>query len=273
MKVPALPFVVRLWVARALAAVGVAATLAAGDSPVRLAIDVAALVLCAKRRFRYACALWFGCSAFVQMIVSADHGQGNLARALAAVALALATAILVTPLLRAPNQNARLAPLSGSWALVAALVATAVDVVVVAITQTGRSDEMIFSAFTSFGLLFGCVIASQLGWLRWPLQLIIAATIAGAHATASTRPLVRPSHGWDPSRSRSAWIGFAPGPILGLGLPAPSRSRCQRRSSPWASLRSSLRSQSRHGCSAERAHWPSVSPRRSCRESLGAVPA
>src|SRR6185295_17879563 len=118
MKVPALPFVVRLWAARVLAAAGVAAALSAGDPPVRLLGDAAALILCGRRRFRYAAALWFGCSSFIQMIMSADHGLGLVARAASAVALALATALLMTPLLRAAKEDARLAPLSGNWALV-----------------------------------------------------------------------------------------------------------------------------------------------------------
>lgn len=192
------PSRLRLWAARLLAAAGAIAAvaptfLAAAHAsyayprvdlyPLRLMVDALALWLAGRRRFRFAAAVWFGCSAFFHLVDAVDRGSGGLWGFAAALPLALATALLVWPMLRAPDEQARLAPLSGVWVLVATLVVTAVDGVLSRGAGDLGRDAAFVAGASALALFAGCMIGSQLGPLRWLAQLGTVCLIGAAQTS------------------------------------------------------------------------------------------
>ncbi|HVE86176.1 MAG TPA: hypothetical protein VND93_25140, partial [Myxococcales bacterium] len=194
MNVWLLPSRLRLWAARLLAAAGASLAVygtlqSGGGDPLplyaaRLGVDAVALWLCGKRRFRFAAALWFGCSAFFHLVLGADRaGAWRGWAAAAAIPLAIATALLVWPMLRAPQERAPLAPLTGVWALVAALLVTAVDAALFRVDGGLPRDTILITGATSLALFAGCMLSSQLGPLRWLGQIGTVALIGAAQTS------------------------------------------------------------------------------------------
>jgi cytochrome c peroxidase len=193
------PSRLRLWLARLAGGLGTAVGAFydfGGDgnaswSALRIPVDAAALLLMGRRRWRFPAALWFGASAFVRL-VSVGWMRQPEAYAIslaAALPFAVATALLVWPLLSARRESEPLAPLSGVWALVSALVVASVDAAVLAAhhpaLRFGRLDDdsIFLTGFSALLLFAGMSLASHLGPLRWLAQLGVAAGLCALHTT------------------------------------------------------------------------------------------
>ena len=221
------PSRLRLWAARFLAAAGVIAALvpfanrgyaSSGAEQylylARLPVDALALWLAGRRRFRFAAAIWFGCSAFFHLVEAVDRGQSGPWGFAAAVPLVLATALLVWPMLRAKDEQARLAPLSGVWVLVATLVVTAVDGVLTRGTGNLSRDAVFVAGASALALFAGCMIGSHLGPVRWLAQLGVVGVI-GAIQTSDLHVFSDAAVPAVDMAKLVTWLGLAP---FALGL-------------------------------------------------------
>jgi len=222
------PSRLRLWAARFLAAAGALAAALVPFTPrwyvsfgpeqylylARLPVDAMALWLAGRRRFRFAAAVWFGCSAFFHLVVTADSGTPSPWGLAAVVPLALATALLVWPMLRAKDEQARLAPLSGVWVLVATLVVAAVDGVLTRGTGDLSRDAVFLVGASALALFAGCMIGSHLGPARWLAQLG-AIGVVGAIQTSDFRVFSDAAVPAIDMAKLVLWLGLAP---FALGL-------------------------------------------------------
>lgn len=189
----------RLWLARLAGALGTAVVAfhafgVQGETSamaLRIPVDAAALLLMGRRRWRFPAALWFGASAFVRLVsVGWTRDPVDYTSSLtAAVPFAMATALLMWPLLKARREDQPLASLSGVWALVATLVVATVDAVVMVVSQpalhSGRMDDdtIMMGGFSALLLFAGMSVASHLGRLRWLAQAGVAAGLCAFHTS------------------------------------------------------------------------------------------
>ncbi len=167
------------------------ASVAVEGSPGTLLLTAAAqaglLFVVGARRWRFPVAVCFGIDACERLLwVACDRDAlGPSLLLFSGVGAALTTASLLWPRLAASNERAPLPRLPGTWALVATLVVACAEVFIVALTVPERDGARfaLVAGLAALILFVALMLASQAGWLRWPLQVAGAAASSFAALT------------------------------------------------------------------------------------------